>query len=612
MWSILSYPAGVFIAQVKVKRDTKTYTYHRLMESVRTPKGPRQRLIMSLGTLGIPKSEWPVLAERIQDFLTHQTIIPYGSTEVDHLALRYAQRVRHKQLRQSARAIPRGQTKQIYIEESATEEIRQLGPEYVAHGFWQQLQLDRILKGVGFSGKQCRLAEVQVIARLVAPRSELGTVSWFGRTAIDELMQPSLKSLTEDQLYRISDRLYRNRSDIEAQLADRERELFGLAETIVLYDLTSTYFEGLASANPMARHGHSRDHRGDCKQVVVGMVLDEDGFPKAHEVFSGNTRDSQTFTDMLDRLKARVANRQVTVVVDRGLSSDENLALLRQRSYHYIVTTRQSQRNDVFEHIDPEQFVPVKHDSGGTISVAAQLRRVGDEVFVLCHSQRRAAKDRAIRDRFTARFEEDATRLARRVAGGRLKNPEKINQAIGRLKERYPRVARHYELRLHTDATATPAVEWHRHQEVDAATDELDGTYLIRTDRSDLSGQEIWKLYVMLSRVERSFRYLKSDLGLRPVFHQKAPRVEGHIFISVLAYHLLHAIERRLTEQDDHRTWPTIRDLLSTHHLSTIVHRCTDETVMRLRVCSTVEAHQAEVYQRLGLPVPALKRRLQT
>jgi transposase len=602
----------VFIAQLKVKRDAKTYTYHRLMESVRTPKGPRQRLIMSLGTLSIPKAQWPVLAERIQDFLTHQRVIPYGSTEVDHLALRYAQRVRHKQLRQSARAIPRGQTKQIYVEESATEQIRELGPEYVAHAFWQQLHLDRILKGVGFSAKQCRLAEVQVIGRLVAPRSELGTVSWFGRTALNELMQPSLQSLTEDQLYRISDRLYRNRSDIEAQLADRERELFGLAETIVLYDLTSTYFEGLAAANPLARHGHSRDHRGDCKQVVVGMVLDEDGFPKAHEVFSGNTRDSQTFTDMLDRLKARVANRQVTVVVDRGLSSDENLALLRQRGYHYIVTTRQSQRSDVFDHIDPEQFVPVRHDSDGTVSVAAQLRRVGDEVLVLCHSQRRAAKDRAIRDRFTTRFEEDAARLARRVAGGRLKNPEKINQAIGRLKERYPRVARHYELQLRTDATGKPAVEWDRHKQTDAATDELDGTYLIRTDRSDLSQQEIWKLYVMLSRVERSFRYLKSDLGLRPVFHQKGPRVEGHIFISVLAYHLLHAIERRLTEHSDQRTWPTIRDLLSTHQMATIVHRCTDETVMRLRVCSTVEANQAEVYQRLGLPVPELKRRLQT
>ncbi len=591
----------MFISQLKLTRRGRTYTYHRLIESVRTQDGPRQRLIMSLGTLELPKSEWPRLVERIEDFLRHQETIPFGSTAVDELALGYAERIRHKQERERAKSAARGQAKEVYLEHSESEQIRELGPEYVAHRFWQELELDRILKTQQFSEKQCRLTEVQVVGRLVAPRSELATVSWFGRTALDELMAASVGTLNEDRLYRLSDKLYQQRVPIEAQLAAREKEIFSLEDTIILYDLTSTYFEGTAAANEKAAYGYSRDHRSDQKQVVIGLVLDGEGFPKAHEVFKGNTKDRDTLEEMLDTLEGRVGGG-ATVVVDRGLANEQSLAVIREHGHHYIVTTRQSERRQLFPEIEESQFVPLKVDANGQTMVSAQLRRHEDELYVLCHSKLREPKDRAIRQRFERRFEQDAEKLTRRVAAGNLKSPEKINQAIGRLRERYPRVARFYDLEAYTHTNGTTAVRWTKKSQAETDSTELDGTYLMRTDRTDLQQADIWKLYVMLWRVERSFRYLKSDLGLRPVFHQRTHRVEAHIFISLLAYHLLHAIERRLQDHGDHRSWPTIRDILATHQMVSIVHQCTDGSVFRLRRPSQPELAHRAIYKTLGLP----------
>ena len=323
----------MFIGQITVSKRGRTYTYHRLMESVRTPVGPRQRLILSLGTLSLPRSEWPLLVQRVGDFLKGQQDIGLDS-HLDGMAQQFAEQIQHKRMRAQAHSAPRGRAKEVYLEHSQSEHVRELGPEYVANAFWRELAFDRSLKQLGFSEKQCRLAEVQVVGRLVAPRSELATASWYGRTALNELMANNLAAVSEDQLYRVSDKLYRRREQIQSQLAQREREIFSLDETIVLYDLSSTYFEGVAAGNQKARYGYSRDHRSDQKQVVVGLVLDGEGFPKAHEVFSGNTTDRHTLGQMLDVLAQRVGAKAGTVVVDRGLSDEDNLTLIRERGHH--------------------------------------------------------------------------------------------------------------------------------------------------------------------------------------------------------------------------------------------------------------------------------------
>ena len=597
----------MFIGQLKMSRNGRSYTYHRLLESVRTDKGPRQRLVLSLGTLDLPKSEWPRLAERIEDLLNHQERVAFGTSDLDQLAAPFAESIRSKQQRQQAQRDGNGPAKEVYPERSSSEHIRELGPEYVAHVFWGHLHCDQILQRCGFSQRQCRLAEIQVVGRLLAPRSELGTVGWFGRTALGELMPGSVRSVTKDGLYRVSDQLYEHRVAIETELAARERELFALDETIILYDLSSTYFEGIAAGNEKAEHGYSRDHRGDCKQVVIGLVLDGEGFPKAHEVFTGNTKDENSLARMLDSLDRRTAGAagwpsQPTVIMDRGLATDDNLKLLRKRGHHYIVTTSQSERHELFPKIDRARYVPVKVNAKGKVVVSGQLRRHQGEVYVLCHSAARESKDRAIRQRFEQRLEQDADKLKVRVAAGRLKKPDKISRAIGRLLGRYPRVARYYTLQMDTDGKGQAEVTWSRKDAAQQLAEELDGTYVLRTDRTELTEAELWKLYVLLARIERSFRYLKSTLGIRPVFHQRTERVDAHIFISLLAYHMLHAIERRLQEHGDHRSWPTIRDLLATHQMVTIVHQCTDGTVLRLRRPSQPELEHRKIYRTLRIP----------
>jgi transposase len=596
----------MFIRQVSLRRRGKLYTYHRLIESVRTPSGPRQRLIMSLGRLEVPRPQWRLLAERIEEFLYSQQSLPFGSYELDAVAKQLAERIERKRQKQARGAEYKRQRLEIYPELSAATQLRQLGPEYVGQAFYRRLGIEGILQELGFSQKQCALAQVQVIGRLVEPHSELATVSWYARSALGELMQGELAGgIDEDDLYRIADKLYAKRRQIEEALRERERTLFGLRETIVLYDLTSTYFEGLAVGCGKARRGYSRDHRGDCLQVVVGLVLDGQGYAKAHEVFEGNRRDAVTLEQMLQRLEAICPQPGATVVMDRGLATNKNLELLRLKGYRYIVAMPAREREKLLGATEPGRWVPFRQTEAGEVLVEGQLQRQGEELLIVCYSASREAKDRGIRERFRARFEEDAQKLKRRVRAGNLKDPVKIQQAIGRLRQRYSRVARFYRLEL----AAEGQIEFQPLTEKLSGIQEVDGRYLLRTNRTDLDEKQIWELYVMLNRVERSFRSLKGALGIRPIHHHKADRVESHIFMSVLAYHLLHAIEEQLRSHGDTRCWATIRAALSTHALVTISHQGTDGRLYEIRRPSRPEYGHEQIYHRLGLrSTPALRQ----
>lgn len=587
----------MFIRQVTVRRHGKQYSYHRLIESVRTPSGPRQRLVMSLGRLEVPRSQWRLLAERIQEFLYAQQTLPFGSYEVDPIAKQVAERVERKRQRGARQAQFKGRAVAVYPELSSAGQLRQLGAVYVGQAFYGQLGIDGILQQVGLSAKQRALAQVQVLGRLVEPHSELATVGWYARSALGELMQGPLgPGIHEDDLYRVTDKLYARRKQIEQAVRDRERTLFGLGESIVLYDLSSTYFEGLAVGCHKAKRGYSRDHRGDCLQVVIALVLDEQGYAKAHEVFEGNRRDSATMEAMLERLEAIGAQPGATVVMDRGLATKNNLELLRLKGYRYIVAMAAREREKDLQ-ASEGRWVPFRQTAEGEVQVEGQIKRQGEEVLILCHSSSREGKDRGIRERFRTRLEQDAGRLQQRVREGKLKDPAKIQQAIGRLRQRYSRVARLYRLEL----TAEGQVQCEPLSEKLSGVEQADGRYLLRTNRTDLDERRIWELYVMLNRVERSFRSLKGSLGIRPIHHHKADRVESHIFISVLAYHLLHAIEERLRGAGDTRCWATIRAILSTHALLTITHHGTDGRTYDIRRPSRPEYEHEQIYKRLGL-----------
>ena len=465
----------------------KTYTNYVLVESVQTPKGPRQTTICSLGDLSPrPRDEWLKLTRKIEDALTGQgRLIEADDAEVADIIGRV-----RAQRSEKARSIPertspsRSGGALIKVDPSrvSTEHHREAGPVHVGHQFWRRLELDRILSECELSEGVCRLACIMTLNRLIAPCSEHAMPAWIKRTALADILEADFNSLDEDRLYRVLDKLHPHRAAVETKLVARERSLFDLDTTVFLYDLTSTYFEGLCPHNPKAQRGHSSDHREDCKQVV---------------------------------------------------------------------------------------------------------------------SEQRIAKDSAIRTKHEARLRADVDKLTKRVATNKLVDPEKINQAIGRLKERYPRVARYYRLSYDPQsATLVSEFDADRHKKAE----QLDGCYLLKTCRKDLSGDEIWRIYNLLTRAEKAFRDMKSPLAERPIFHQREHRVEAHIFLCVLAYHLLISIEKTLLDQNIHTSWATVRDTLKTHQVCTIVLPTNNGSQLCVRKASTPEPDVQDLYKQLDIP----------
>lgn len=598
----------MFIKRTTRRVGTKTYVNHLLVESVATAQGPRHRTICSLGSLApAPVEAWGGLARKLSAALGGQTtLVP--DPAVDALTARV------RPARRRAPAGPPATADGVAIDPDQVriEEVREAGPVHVGHQLWQALTLDRILAAAGLSARARVLTELMTLNRLVSPAAEHAMPDWIRRTALSDILGMDLTTLSDEALYRNLDRLHPQRAAIEQALAARERTLFNLDDTIYLYDLTSTYFEGRCPRNPQAQRGYSRDHRPDCKQVVVGLVLDREGFPKAHEVFDGNRQDRTTVEAMLTALEQRTGRRGgATVVVDRGMAFADTLAQIRARGHHYLVAGRPPERHPHLAAFDdttgwseivrvPSPRNPGQHKTRVFIKRAGS----GDELHILCRSDGRREKDQAIRGTHEQRFLRDLTKLQARVSRGRLRAPAKIHEALGRLKERYSRVARYYAL-AYDEATRT--VSGTPQADLQTRAQQLDGTYLLRTDRQDLSEEEIWRLYMLLTRVEAAFRAMKSPLMERPIFHHLERRVQTHIFLCVLAYHLLVAIEKRCRDRGMHTSWATLRDQLSTHQVVTVVLPAPHGQTLRLRKSSTPEAIHREIYATLQLPTEVMK-----
>ncbi len=591
----------------------KTYFNYVLVESVLTPKGPRQKIICSLGDLRPrPRAEWLELAHKLASALSGQPDLLAGQApdpELEQLVAKV----------NSASAPPRsGQLPQpaaaesnlvaVHIDQVRTEESREAGPVHVGYQFWLRLGVDAILGKAGLSERTRQLTCAMALNRLIHPGSELAMPDWIRSTALPDILEVDFQDLAEDALYRNLDKLHPQRVAIEAALAERERNLFNLDQTVFLYDVTSTFFEGRAMANPKAKRGYSRDHRPDCKQVLIGLAVNRDGFPLAHEVFAGNCHDSTTLEQMLTALDKRVGLQPgQTVVVDRGMSGEENLKKIVARKLHYLVAEPYGARNDwVQEFEDDKDFREVKRDPSPTnpfqhkSTIQVKMRQVGGEMHVLCLSSERKGKDRAIREAHEKKLLVDLEKLQKRVAKGKGRGtkPAEVLQSMGRLKERYSRVARYY--RMEYDAEAK-AFRYSLDEDKRTRAEKLDGSYLLKTDRGDLSAEEAWRVYVLLTRAEAAFRTLKSPLGERPIFHHKEGRVEAHIFLCVLAYHLLISIEKTFLDQGVHTSWATVRQTLKTHQINTIVLPTDSGLLLRIRKDSTPETAHREIYEKLGL-----------
>jgi len=581
----------------------KTYSNYVLVESVLTPNGPRQKIICSLGDLRPrPQAEWLVLAHKLTSALSGQAELLASPPDPE------LQDLLDKVHSAAPPSPSASDLLAVHVDQVRTEESREAGPVHAGYQFWRRLGLDGILAQAGLSERARQLACAMTLNRLIHPASELAMPDWIRSTALSDILKVDFQTLAEDALYRNLDRLHAQRVPIEAALAERERTLFGVDQTVFLYDVTSTFFEGRAMANPKAKRGYSRDHRPDCKQVLIGLAVNRDGFPLAHEVFAGNRHDSTTLEEMLKALDKRVGLQPgQTVVVDRGMSGEENVKQIVARKLHYLVAEPYGARSDWVEEFENDaDFVEVKRETSPTnpfqrkSTIQVKMRQVDGEVHVLCLSSERKEKDRAIRQAHEKKLLVDLEKLAKRVAKGKGRGtkPAEVLESIGRLKERYSRVARYYRLEYDSEKKV---FRYSLDEAKLARAEKLDGSYLLKTDRRDLTADEAWRIYTLLTRAEAAFRTLKSPLGERPIFHHKEGRVEAHIFLCVLAYHLLISIEKTLLDSGVPTSWATVRETLKTHQINTIVLPADGGLTLRMRQGSTPEPMHRELYQKLGI-----------
>lgn len=616
----------------------KAYENYLLVESVATPNGPRQRTVCSLGNLA-PRSadQWLALVRKVETALLGQADL-FESTDPEvREIVEKARRRRGGRADENRAPSPppadsspqpgpvshakptarsgKGDLVAVHTDRVTVEESREAGPVHVGLAFWNRLGMDGILAEAGLSKAAIGLTRAMTLNRLIAPASEHAMPDWIRRTALADLVGETFETLGPQSLYRQMDRLHPLRAKIEARLVARERDLFHLDTTVYFYDLTSTYFEGAALQNPKAQRGYSRDSRPDAKQVVVGLAINRDGFPQAHEVFAGDTLDHKTVAPMLDAMnkRAEIAAGSM-VVVDRGMAFPQNIEEIRARGLHYLVATRQAEREpwveafettDGFEEVirEPSPTNPAQKKSRVFVKRCRQTteddqgnRR--EETYVLCRSDGRLEKDRAIRERQEKRFLADAEKLRAGVEKGRVKDEATINQRLGRLAERYSRVARYYETAYDPKEAR---VEITRREEKLRQAEMLDGAYLLRTDRTDLTAEELWRIYMLLTRAENAFRCMKSPLGERPIFHHLERRVETHIFLCVLAYHLLISVEKTLLDQGTHTSWATVQDQLRTHQICTVVLPTNQGTTLKIRRATKAEPEQVELYRLLDV-----------
>jgi len=499
-------------------KDGKTHTYYALVESVRTDAGPRQRVVAYLGELNSDqRRRW------------QRTLVVYNR-QGDTRQLRLFPDDDLIPLPDDPDVV------RIRLNSVGWTNPRSFGDVWLARWLWGLLHLDTIVTEHVPQGKQtvapADIVAIEVINRLCGPCSELALAErWYVSTGLEDLLGVPDGEVTKDRLYRTLDALIEAQEKIENDLQKRLGELFQLDYDLLLYDLTSTYFEGSAEANELAERGYSRDHRGDCVQVVLALVVTREGFPLAHQTFAGNTQDLQTVEQIVTVIETRFGKSQRVWVMDRGMVSKETLRFLSQPGRRYLLALRRSGLRQFSEELRGQGWQSLE----GQSEVAVKLVRRPEATYLLSRSRPRRQKEHAIRRRQRHGLRDSLQRLHRQIATGRLKDRDKILERVGRLKERFPKARPFVTIRV----TAKPAqIQWSWNVSKFRAALAGDGVSLMRTNQEGWTPTAYRETYLLLTVVENAFRVLKSHLLLRPVWHHYSGRTKAHIFICVLAYAL--------------------------------------------------------------------------
>lgn len=589
----------MFLRPNRRGKDGKQHTYWSLVESVRTPDGPRQRTLCHLGELnGSDHARWLKTVEVFNEHGEAQQLKLFPS-QVEPPA-------------------DDPQVARVVVNRVRLERTRQFGACYLGLELWKRLALDRFFEQAvdddAADVPWSRVTALLAINRLCAPGSELAIEQrWFPSTALDDLLGMEESKINDTRLYRCLDRILPHKTKLERHLKDRYGELFGAEFDVLLYDLTSTYVEGAAEKNPMMRRGYSRDHRPDCEQMVIALIVNNEGFPFSYETFAGNRADVSTLETILRMVERKYGKARRIWVFDRGIVSEENLAAIRKRGGQYLVGTPRSQMKQFETELAKENWMQVRPE----VEVKKVAIPQGEETYILCRTAGRKEKEQAIRKRFSSSMEKALKGLEKTIARGRLKDRNKMERRLGKIQARHPSVNDLYDVALR-DTSEGVRLFWQIKEGHQKWRESREGAYLLRTNLQAASAEELWSKYMQLTEAEASFRALKSELSIRPLFHQKEPRVKAHVMVAFLGYALWVTLKHLLQRRPPIEVKPSVSgvnnaqpfspmkalSLLSTLQSADIVLPTTDGREIRLRRITEPTAEQKSLLQQLGLALP--------
>lgn len=606
------YIDRMFIRETAKSQKGKKYVQHQLVESIRTPNGPRQRLLLNLGFLDLQRDQWKELANTIESELCgEQSLFPVNP-EVEKLARHYAGVIIKERLNKESEKIEQepdteeSEYETVDINSVSTSDARTIGIEHVVSSSMQEYNLDKVLKKLKFTDNQIDYAKMLIAGRLAHPASERETVRWINEnSAMRELLKTDSK-VYDNALHRTSCLLLENHEEIEQSLSEKAREIFDLKETVILYDLTNTYFEGSKRNSKIAKPGRSKERRNDRPLVTLALTVDSDGFPKQSRILEGNISEPGTLEDMLNALSGVNDGFGIekTIAIDAGIASEKNIELIKQKQLKYLAVARKRAYPKDFWSGVVEKNLKL-YDKKTRLKV--KLVKKDGEAWLHCHSELKEAKENAILEKKLEKFEQELKKIRDGLKkNGTRKKYESIIERIGRIKERYG-VGSLYDIEIQQVEGKATKIEYSKNPRGKARQKQV-GNYILRTNRLDLTEEEISKIHRSLTTVEDSFKSMKSHLGLRPIHHKRDDTTTAHMFVTVIAYHILAGILKKLHGNGITYNWTTIRNILSTHVRVTTTFKTEDESTINVRNSTTPTIRQQEIYEALKIKKQPLKK----
>jgi len=626
------FAAMYFKVSMRTNPVTGIYSgYYRLVESYRNSDNRVcHRTILNTGFLhGLSTDRLnliqKILTAKVSQLGNPLFELPYTDDPVviEHVEKYYNQMIEEKRidvLIEKTENKPSKNGKDMHlidINSIRNKDVREVGAEWLSYQATKQLQLSKFLEEQQWSEEDIKLAQTHIISRAVYPASELETARWIREnSAVCEITGFDIKKITKDQLYRISKKLYSQKEALEQHLSVRTNELFDIEDKIMLFDLTNTYFEGRKENSKLARFGRSKEKRSDAKLVVLALVVNPEGFIKYSSILEGNMADSKTLADMINNLRIKTSSsaKKALVVIDAGIATEENLAMIVEKGFDYLCVSRSNLKNYNIE--QGTQSVTVTDNKKQEIALSRVTTDNNTDFYLRVESRAKELKERSMNEQFRTRFEEGMQKIADSLAKkGGVKQEDKVHQRIGRLKQKYPSIQRYFDINIEVKEVVeikrknkkvepvtetkriVSQIKWSVKEDVDINA--RSGVYFLRTSLNDTSEKSLWLFYNTIREIEATFRVLKTDLDLRPIYHKNDESTMAHLHLGLLAYWVVNTVRHQLKKQNINSCWKEIVRTMNTQKAVTTLAQNVHDQVIMIRRCSEPNQHARKIYDAL-------------